>query len=178
MRQSRRKSGRRRRKVQRGHPGFLLGEEKKRNRTGRGGKAGLCKKEWVCVKDIQRGPTVVVSDAGVASTYPANAHQEPDTHTHTGLALSIPKNCANCISPTNATRSPSTPSHNPQGTNLESVYSRNPPVPSLPCCRPAFTASEKKDDCARRTKTDRTSRRSGVRMRFKAVTCLGIFVFP
>lgn len=58
-------------------------ERKKRNRTGRGGKAGLCKKEWVGVKDIQRGPTVVVSDAGVASTYPANAHQEPDTHTHT-----------------------------------------------------------------------------------------------
>lgn len=138
--------------MQRGHPGFLLGEEKKRNRTGRGGKAGLCKKEWVCVKDIQRGPTVVVSDAGVASTYPANAHQEPDTHTHTGLALSIPKNRANCSSPTNATRSPSPPSHNPQGTNLESVYSRNPPVPSLPCCGPAFTASEKKDDCARRTK--------------------------
>lgn len=44
-------------------------------------------------KDIQRGPTVVVSDGAAASTHPANTHQEPDTHTcaHTpsGLALSV-----------------------------------------------------------------------------------------
>lgn len=67
-----------------GRPGFSpWGEEE----TGRRGEVGVCTREGacvcVCVKDIQRGPTVVVSDAGVASTHPANTHQEPVTHTHT-----------------------------------------------------------------------------------------------
>lgn len=52
--------------------------EESRRREGR-----LWSKRAGGAKDIQRGPTVVVSDGGAASTHPANTHQEPDTHTHT-----------------------------------------------------------------------------------------------
>lgn len=52
-------------------------------KRGAWGRVGRLYRRAGGAKDIQRGPTVVVSDAGAASTHPANTHQEPDTHTCT-----------------------------------------------------------------------------------------------
>lgn len=56
------------------------------------------------------------------------------THMHTGLALSIRTNPANCSSPTITIDSPSTPE-----TPEEPIWNQSAataPVPNLPCCRP------------------------------------------
>lgn len=85
---------------------------------------------WVggCVKDIQRGPTVVVSDVNAASTHPASTHQEPDTHTHTCTQAWpwVYEPTLPTVAPPPSPSIHPQPPENPRGTNLESVCGDGP----------------------------------------------------
>lgn len=120
MRRRKRKNGSRRWKVGRRHRGFL---------PGRGGKGG-CAREQGGVKDIQREPTVVVSDAGCCqhtSCQHTPGARHTYTHMHTGLALSVQTTLPTVPPPPTPHHHQFTPTpHNPWGPNLESVYSDNP----------------------------------------------------
>lgn len=109
-------------------------------------------------------------------------HTRSQTHIHTHAHRPGPK-CTN--NPANCTPHPpiTTNSPPPPTTPEDPIWNQSTAttlVPSLPCCGPArvyFTELETWDDCALDTKTDRTSQCLEVKMRVKAVSCLGIFVF-
>lgn len=155
------------------HRGFL---------PGRGGKGG-CAREQGGVKDIQREPTVVVSDAGCCqhtSCQHTPGARHTYTHMHTGLALSVRTTLPTVPPPPSPPIHPHPP---PPTTPEDPIWNQSTAttlVPSLPCCGPArvyFTELETWDDCALDTKTDRTSQCLEVKMHVKAVSCLGIFAF-
>lgn len=75
-------------------------------------------------EDIQRGPTVVVSDGGSASAHPANAPGARHTHT-LRPGLSVWTALPTVFSPPPPLINPQYP-RNPRRPNLESVYSDNP----------------------------------------------------
>lgn len=128
-----------------------------------GGKAVCGTGERGGAEDIQRGPTVVVSDGGSASAHPANAPGARHTHT-LRPGLKCVNSPANCILTTSTTHQPTIPPQPPKtqsGIGLQRQHRcQLCPAAALPL--DYFSVSETRDDWALDTKTERTSQRSEV----------------